>query len=71
MKVLRIARMVLLAIGGILIWPPLWTFLCLIGGFVSAVAGVYMLAGTGWAMIAAAAGMICLAAIIARGVRRG
>lgn len=40
-------------------------------GFGLAVAGVYMLAGAGWALLAGATGPFAMAVIILRGVARG
>lgn len=46
------------------------TLLVLAGG-ASAVAGVYLLAGTGWALIATSAVLFLLAIALARGMKNG
>jgi hypothetical protein len=42
--------------------------LMFIAGFGAATAGVYLLAGLGWALVAAAAFLLTIAALIARGM---
>lgn len=46
----------------------LWFFLLRLAGAASAVVGVYVIAGTGWALIAAGAGLIALSELIRRGM---
>lgn len=53
-----------------LITPPLLALLALLAGSGLAVAGVYLLAGTGWALIAGAVPLLLLAATILRGLAR-
>ncbi|MBB1060416.1 hypothetical protein [Marilutibacter spongiae] len=45
--------------------------LLLVLGLGLAVAGVYLLAGPGWALLTAASGPLGLASVILRGARRG
>jgi hypothetical protein len=40
-------------------------------GFCLLVAGVFILAGTGWALITSAASMFCIAAFVRRGLVSG
>ena len=53
-----------------LITPPLLALLALLAGCGLAVAGVHLLAGTGWALIAGAVPLLLLAATIFRGLSR-
>lgn len=52
-----------------------WAHVCaatgLICGLVLVVAGVYVLAGLGWALLAAAAPFLMLSAVIVRGLTSG
>lgn len=51
---------------------PLLAFLiCALAGFALLCAGVFVLAGTGWAMLAGAFSLFCAATFIRRGMTSG
>ena len=50
--------------------PPVLAALLLLAGCGLAVAGVYLLAGTGWALIVGAVPLLLLASTILRGLSR-
>lgn len=50
--------------------PPVIASLALVSGLGLAVAGVYVLAGVGWALLAGAAPLLLLAAVLIRGLLR-
>ncbi|WP_089167836.1 hypothetical protein [Azotobacter chroococcum] len=51
---------------------PLIAFLiCALAGFALLCAGVFVLAGTGWAMLAGAFSLFCAATFIRRGMTSG
>ena len=50
--------------------PPLLALLALLAGCALAVSGVYLLAGTGWALLAGAVPPLLFAMIILRGLKR-
>lgn len=50
--------------------PPLLALLALLAGCCMAVSGVYLLAGTGWALLAGAVPLLLLALTILRGLHR-
>ncbi|MDP3228388.1 MAG: hypothetical protein Q8N13_10490 [Acidovorax sp.] len=50
--------------------PPLLALLALLAGCGMAVSGVYLLAGTGWALLAGACPLLLFALIILRGLKR-
>ncbi len=50
--------------------PIVIAAICAVTGIGMAVAGVYVLAGIGWALLAAAAPMLMLAAVLTRGLLR-
>lgn len=50
--------------------PPLLALLALLTGCGMAVSGVYLLAGIGWALLAAAVPLLLFAMIILRGLKR-
>lgn len=60
-----------LAILSFVATPGFLSAVLLLGGSASAVTGVYLLAGLGWALLAAAVPTLSLGAILLRGVLNG
>ena len=54
-----------------LLSPSVLCVLLLCAALACCVAGVHMLAGTGWALIAASGGLFIMAAVLARGLSNG
>ena len=52
-------------------WAAACTLIALLFGAALAIGGVYILAGGGWAMVAASAPCFLLAAVLLRGLTRG
>lgn len=65
----RTGRAALLALA-MLAAPANILVLCLLGGLASVAAGVFVLWGTGWALLAGGALLLCVAAILIRGLIR-
>jgi small-conductance mechanosensitive channel len=59
----------LLALLAFLISPPAVALACFVAGSGLAVAGVYALAGLGWAYLASSVPLLMLAAVLARGLK--
>lgn len=69
-KTSRMARAILAAAAAA-VSPVLWFYLVLLAGLALVVAGVAVLVGLGWAMIAAGACCLLVAYFIFRGVTNG
>lgn len=52
-------------------WAGICAALALLGGIGLGVAGIYLIAGAGWALISSSVPLLLLAAIIIRGLLRG
>lgn len=58
------------AVALFIVSPHVVASLSLLAGIALAVSGVYVLAGTGWALLAGAAPLLLLAAVLIRGMVR-